>query len=154
MNAYAYEFLLLSSYQATNDYNFSLTRALLRQLPTPVLGISDGTNGNDGVTWSSLLSPAPSPHWNIPAWNSAVSAVMQKSFGLKPGSLPHFFPYSFSHQLIHAPELMIIFGDYGLRASSPHPPSPTPRSLPLASWQGGSCERHDWPFTQGGNFFF
>jgi hypothetical protein len=46
-------------------------------------------------------------------------------------------------------ELMIIFGDYGLRAASPHPPPPAPRGLRLPSWGGGACERHDWPLTQG-----
>jgi hypothetical protein len=97
---YAYEFLLLNSYQATNDYNFSLTRALLRQLPSPVLGISDETNVNDSVTWSSLLAPAPSPHWNIPAWNSAASAVMQLS-GLKPGSQLLFFTIYFISSFMH-----------------------------------------------------
>jgi hypothetical protein len=44
---------------------------------------------------------------------------------------------------------MVVFGDHGLRASSPHPPAATRRALPLPTWNGGSCERHDWPFTQG-----
>jgi hypothetical protein len=89
---HASELLLFIPFQATNSYNFSLTHALLRQLPSPVLGISDDeTIGNGSVAWSSILAPAPSSHWNISAWRGAAAAVMQRSFGLKPGSRSYYF---------------------------------------------------------------